>query len=77
MPQSSAEHKCSANVLNGIFMYQLSLEISVCVKSKWNINVPLGGLVEHLCSWENGYCENFNSKLRDEFLNGEIFYSMK
>jgi putative transposase len=27
--------------------------------------------------WETGYCENFNSKLRDEFLNGEIFYSMK
>jgi len=26
--------------------------------------------------WENGYCESFNSKLRDEFLNGEIFYSM-
>jgi error-prone DNA polymerase len=23
--------------------------------------------------WENGYCERFNSKLRDEFLNGEIF----
>ena len=21
--------------------------------------------------WENGYCESFNSKLRDEFLNGE------
>ena len=27
--------------------------------------------------WENGYCESFNSKLRDELLNGEIFYSMK
>ena len=27
--------------------------------------------------WENGYCESFNSKLRDEFLNPEIFYSMK
>ena len=27
--------------------------------------------------WENGYCESFNSKLRDEFLNGEFFYSMK
>ncbi len=27
--------------------------------------------------WENGYFESFNSKLRDEFLNGEIFYSMK
>ena len=27
--------------------------------------------------WENGYCESFNSKLRDAFLNGEIFCSMK
>jgi hypothetical protein len=27
--------------------------------------------------WENGYCESLNSKLRDEFLNGEIFYSLK
>jgi putative transposase len=26
--------------------------------------------------WENGYCEGFNSKLRDELLNGEIFYSL-
>ena len=25
----------------------------------------------------HGYCESFNSKMRDEFLNGEIFYSMK
>ncbi len=27
--------------------------------------------------WENGYCESFNAKLRDELLNGEIFYSLK
>jgi transposase InsO family protein len=27
--------------------------------------------------WENGYCESFNGKLRDELLNGEIFYSMR
>ena len=27
--------------------------------------------------WENGYVESFNSKLRDELLNGEIFYSLK
>jgi putative transposase len=26
--------------------------------------------------WEDGYCESFNSKLRDELLNGEIFYSL-
>ena len=23
--------------------------------------------------WENGYCESFNSKMRDEFMNGELF----
>jgi transposase InsO family protein len=27
--------------------------------------------------WENGYCESFNGKLRDELLNGEVFYSLK
>ena len=26
--------------------------------------------------WENGYCESFNSKLRDELLKGEIFYTL-
>jgi len=23
--------------------------------------------------WENGYCESFNARMRDEFLNGELF----
>jgi transposase InsO family protein len=27
--------------------------------------------------WENGYNESFNGKLRDEVLNGEIFYTLK
>ena len=27
--------------------------------------------------WENGYCGSFNGKLRDELLNGEIFYTLK
>ena len=27
--------------------------------------------------WENRHCVSLNSMLRDEFLNGEIFYSMK
>ena len=26
--------------------------------------------------WENGYNESFNGKLRDELLNGEVFYSL-
>ena len=27
--------------------------------------------------WENGYNESFNGKLREEMLNGEIFYTLK
>ena len=27
--------------------------------------------------WENDYNESFNGQLRDECLNGEIFYSLK
>ena len=27
--------------------------------------------------WENGYIESFNGKMRDEFIDGEIFYSLK
>ena len=27
--------------------------------------------------WENGYCESFNARFRDELLDGEIFYSLK
>ncbi len=26
--------------------------------------------------WENGYCESFNGKLRDELLDREIFFSL-
>jgi putative transposase len=29
------------------------------------------------CPWENGYCESFNAKLRDELHDGEIFYTSK
>ncbi|MDP6549413.1 MAG: transposase, partial [Dehalococcoidia bacterium] len=27
--------------------------------------------------WENGYVESFNGKFRDEFLDREIFYTLK
>ena len=27
--------------------------------------------------WENGYNESFNGRLRDELLNGEVFYTLK
>ena len=27
--------------------------------------------------WENGYCEPFNARFRDELLNGEVFYTLQ
>jgi putative transposase len=33
--------------------------------------------IEQGSPWENGYCESFNARFRDEQLNGEIFYSLK
>lgn len=27
--------------------------------------------------WENGYCESFNARFRDELLNGEVFYTLR
>jgi len=33
--------------------------------------------IEPASPWENGYIESFNGKMRDELLNGEIFYSLK
>jgi transposase InsO family protein len=32
--------------------------------------------IEKVSPWENGYNESFNSELRDELLNGEIFSSL-
>jgi len=33
--------------------------------------------IEPRSPWENGYCESFNARLRDELLNGEVFYSLR
>jgi putative transposase len=27
--------------------------------------------------WEDGYVESFNARLRDELLNGELFFSLR
>src|SRR5262249_8148117 len=33
--------------------------------------------VERGSPWQNGYIESFNARLRDELLNGEIFYTLR
>jgi len=33
--------------------------------------------IEPASPWENGYIESFNGKLRDELLNGEVFFTLR
>ena len=43
----------------------------------WLARLAVGALfIEPGSPWENGYIESFNGKLRDEKLNGEIFYTL-
>jgi len=45
---------------------------------KWLSNLGVQTqYIEPGSPWENGYCESFNGKLRDNLLNGEIFMTMK
>lgn len=44
----------------------------------WLTNLGVTTLfIEPGSPWENGYIESFNGKLRDELLNGELFYTLK
>ncbi len=65
---------------------KIEVEIANCKKAaqatrelrQWLATLGAGTLyIEPGSPWENGYCESFNGKLRDECLNGEIFYSLK
>ena len=50
--------------------------VAIAVR-EWLGRLEVGTLfIEPGSPWENGYCESFNAKLRDELLNGEIFYSL-
>ena len=45
---------------------------------KWiNLVGAQTAYIEPGSPWENGFIESFNARLRDELLNGEIFYSLK
>jgi len=53
-------------------------EMTAKIVRSWLASVGAKTLyIEPGSPWENGYCESFNGKLRDELLNGEIFYSLK
>ena len=53
-------------------------EMTARIVRSWLAGVGAKTLyIEPGSPWENGYCESFNGKLRDELLNGEIFCSLK
>jgi len=53
-------------------------EFTAKVVRAWLARVKVKTLfIEPGSPWENGYNESFNGKLRDELLNGEIFYTLK
>ncbi len=44
---------------------------------KWLKNAGvITAYIEPGSPWENGFCESFNARMRDEFLNGELFGNM-
>ena len=68
-------------LLRGVPKYLRSdngAEMTAKLVRKWLSSVGAQTLyIEPGSPWKNGYCESFNGKLRDEPLNGEIFYSLK
>jgi len=53
-------------------------EFTAKVVRAWLVRLGVKTLyIEPGSPWENGYNESFNSKLRDELLDGEIFYTLK
>ena len=68
-------------VINGVPEHILSGNGPECASKivwEWLERVGVKTLfIEPGSPWENGCNESFNGKLRDELLNGEIFYSLK
>ncbi len=53
-------------------------EFTAAAVREWLSRIGVKTLyIEPGSPWENGYNESFNGKLRDEHLNGEIFYTPK
>jgi transposase InsO family protein len=53
-------------------------EFTAKLVRRWLSHIGVQTLyIEPGSPWENGYIESFNGKLRDELLNGEIFYTLK
>jgi putative transposase len=53
-------------------------EFIACKLREWLNALQVAPLyIEPGSPWENGYVESFNGKMREQFLNGELFYTLK
>jgi putative transposase len=49
-------------------------EFTANILRQWLSSVGvITAYIEPGSPWENGYCESFNARMRDEYLNGELF----
>ena len=62
---------------HGFFVMYYGGEFTATAVREWLDRLDVTPLyIEPGSPWENGYIESFNGKLRDELLDGEIFYTL-
>ncbi|MDL2324611.1 IS3 family transposase [Ruminococcaceae bacterium OttesenSCG-928-A16] len=82
IPRRSWKHQDIIETLSGLFITKgcpayirsdNGSEFTAIVLRDWLRELNIGtAYIEPGSPWENGYCESFNARMRDEFLNGEI-----
>ncbi len=86
IPKRSWKHQDIIETLSGLFITRgcpeyirsdNGAEFTATLLREWLTNLGVAtAYIEPGSPWENGYCESFNARMRDEFLNGEIFDTM-
>ena len=87
IPRRSWQHQQIIELLSGLFVLKgcpaylrsdNGSEFTATLLKQWLQDLGVTTVyIEPGSPWENGYCESFNSKLRDEFLNGELFDTLQ
>lgn len=83
IPRRSWRHQDVIETLSGLFITRgcpayirsdNGSEFTAETLRHWLGNLSIEtAYIEPGSPWENGYCESFNARMRDEFLNGELF----
>ena len=86
LPRRHWKHTDVMNVLSDLFIMKGTpgyirsdngSEFTANKLLEWLKELGVGtAFIEPGSPWENGYCESFNGKMRDEFLNRELFDTM-